>query len=62
LRLPASFEVTIEPVSDALAELLDRAATPQSRTNLEAIVRSLGGSADDPAEVVDGLVDDAVLV
>jgi hypothetical protein len=62
LRLPTSFEVTIEPLSDALAELLDRAATPQTRPRLEAIVRSLGGDADDPAEVVGGLVADAVLV
>ena len=62
LRLPASFEVTIEPVSDALAELLDRAATPQTRPSLEAIVRSLGGDADEPAEVVGGLVADGVLV
>jgi hypothetical protein len=62
LRLPATLEVTIEPLSDALAALLTRAESPRPRSTLEVLVRSLGGEADATASIVDDLVADAVLV
>jgi hypothetical protein len=62
LRVPGTLEVTMEPVSDPMAELLDQAITVQPRARLENVVRSLGDHADDPATVIDGLVADGILV
>jgi hypothetical protein len=62
LRRPVTFEVTIEPLGDALAELLGRASTAEERSALQAVVRSLGGEVDDADAIIDELVADAVLV
>jgi hypothetical protein len=62
LRQPATLEVTIEPLSEALGELLGRATTAAPRAELEAVARSLGADPDEASAIVGGLVADDVLV
>jgi hypothetical protein len=62
LREPATLEVTIEPLSEALAELLGRAMTAAPRAELEAVARSLGADPDEASAIVGSLVADDVLV
>jgi hypothetical protein len=54
-------EVTVEGVPPDLAALLERAASPVPRGDLERLARARG-AGDDAAAIVDGLVADALLV
>lgn len=58
----ADAEVTVEPLTPALAALLERATGGASRAGLLATARTLGAGGNEDAEIVDGLVADGLLV
>jgi hypothetical protein len=62
LRTPDGDDVTVEGLLPDLAIVLERAAAPIRRDDLEALIRSRGSSTADAVEIVDGLVADAVLL